>query len=273
MLIRIQSKDNQVLKLVRSLAKRKCREANGKFVLEGKIAVDEGLNYSVNPQFLVVADSFTHKKDWSLILNKALERNMTVYQISDKLFAGIAQTEEPQGVLLVAGKQESTWDELATKTNPFWVIIDGLQDPGNLGTIIRTAAAVNVDGLVLTVETVDVYNPKTLRSTMGAVFRTRFIQRASPEEVVSHCRDLQLPIVVADPKGAIPYYQWDFTQGMALVIGSESQGPGRLFLDNADTKVVIPMPGKIDSLNAGVAASLLMFERVRQQGNTATFLV
>lgn len=273
MLIRIKSKDNQVLKLVRSLAKRKYREANEKFVLEGKIAVDEALNCGANPQFLVVADSFTGKKEWAVILNKAVERNLTVYQVSDKLFAGVAQTEEPQGVLIVAGKQESTWDELAATTDPFWVIIDGLQDPGNLGTIIRTAAAVNVDGLILTTETVDVYNPKTLRSTMGAVLRTRFIQRALPQEVISHCRNLELPIVVADPKGAIPYYQWDFTRGMALVIGSESQGPGQIFMDNADTKVVIPMPGKIDSLNAGVAAGLLMFERVRQQGNTATFLV
>lgn len=273
MLIRIKSKDNQVLKLVRSLAKRKYREANGKFVLEGRIAVEEALNFSVNPQFLVVADSFTGKNEWAVLLNKAVERNLAVYQISDKLFTGITQTEEPQGVLIVVGKQESTWDEMATKPNPFWVVIDGLQDPGNLGTIIRTAAAVNVDGLILTTETVDIYNPKTLRSTMGAVFRTRFIQKALPQEVVAHCHELELPIVVADPKGAIPYYQWDFTQGMALVIGSESQGPGRIFMDNADTKVVIPMPGKIDSLNAGVAASLLMLERVRQQGNTATFLV
>lgn len=273
MLIRLTSKDNRVLKQVRSLGKRKYREANRKFVLEGKKAVSEALAYGASPQFLVVADSFAAKPDWSPIMNKALERQVTVYQVTDALFASLAQTEEPQGILIVVGQQEWSWGDLSHRTKPFWVIIDGLQDPGNLGTIIRTAAAVNVDGLILTTDTVDAYNPKTIRSTMGAVLRTRLVQKVLPHDVVHRCRDLGLPIVVADPKGALPYYQWDFTQGMALVIGNESKGPSQVFLESAAARVVIPMPGQIDSLNAGVAASLLMFERVRQQGNITPFLV
>lgn len=273
MLIRLTSKDNRVLKQVRSLSKRKYREVYQQFVLEGKKAVAEVLAFGVNPQFLVVADSFVAKPDWDPILDKAMERNVTIYQVTDALFAGLAQTEEPQGILIVVGKQECRWEDLIFQTKPFWVVIDGLQDPGNLGTIVRTAAAVNVDGLILTTETVDAYNPKTLRATMGAVLRTRLMQKVPPPDVIRRCRERGLPVVVADPRGAIPYYQWDFTQGMALVVGNESKGPSPIFCENAAAKVAIPMPGQIDSLNAGVAASILMFERVRQQGNITPFLV
>ncbi|NLL17535.1 MAG: RNA methyltransferase [Clostridia bacterium] len=264
MFVTIKSKDNQILKDVRSLAKRKYREAKNKFVLEGKVAVREALEFALKPSYVIGTDAFFNREASAPIVAKAKERGVAIYQVSEKLFNGIAQTEEPQGVLLVLEKQESNWQELTMADNPLWLVVDGLQDPGNLGTIVRTAVAAGVDGLLITKQTVDVYNDKTLRSTMGAIFRTKLLQGVMAEDVVAYCKKFSLPIVVADPRGERPYYQYDFTKGMALVIGSENQGPGPVLTEHADVRVTIPMPGQMESLNAAVAAGILLYERVRQ---------
>lgn len=266
MFITIKSKDNRILKQTRSLTKRKYREQEARFLLEGKVAVEEALQFAEKPDFLVVTEGFLNKPGAELTIEKASQRKIELYQVTDEVFATLTQTKEPQGVLLVVEKQECLWQERSSLKQPLWVVVDGLQDPGNLGTIIRTSAAAGAERVILTRETVDLYNDKVLRSTMGAIFRVKVVQGVFPEELISHCCSLGLPIVVADPKGSIPYYEWDFTQGMALVIGSEFQGPNPIFLKQAQAKITIPMPGELESLNAGVAGGILMFERVRQQG-------
>lgn len=265
MLVTIQSKDNRILKLVRSLAKRKSREREAKFILEGKAAVLEGLCFADKPIFLVARGSFIAGNAGNDILEKANERHVDIYQVTDQLFAGLTQTEEPQGILLVTEKQESNWQELGQNPNPFWVVVDGLQDPGNLGTILRTAAAVGADALIITQDTVDLYNDKSLRSTMGAIFRIKVMQGVMAEDLLTNCERLGMVLVVADPRGHLPYYKWDYTEGMALVIGSEHAGPRPLLLSSAKARITIPMPGQIESLNAGVAAGVLMLEKVRQE--------
>lgn len=267
MLLQIKSKDNQILKEVRSLGKRKYREAKGKFVLEGKVAVREALEFAANPCFVVGSEAFFETGAGETILDKARSRQINVYRVPEKLFNSLTATEEPQGVLVVLEKQESTWQELCAPESPFWLIVDGLQDPGNLGTIVRTGVAAGIDGLIITRQTVDLYNDKTLRSTMGGIFRSKLLQGVAAEEVVAYCRRLKLPIVVADPRGRQPYYRHDFTKGTALVIGSESRGPGPVLTEQADVRVTIPMPGQMESLNAAVAAGILLYERVRQAGH------
>jgi TrmH family RNA methyltransferase len=144
------------------------------------------------------------------------------------------------------------------------LILDGIQDPGNLGTILRTAAAAGVSGVLLTTGTVDLYNEKVLRATMGSIFHLPMRQNVDPQELVDVCSRERLPLILADPRSTRPYFHWDFTSRMALVIGNESTGPGEILRMAATETVVIPMPGQLESLNAAVAAGILLFERVRQ---------
>lgn len=264
MVLTIKSRDNRTLKLIRSLKKRKYREKEGKFILEGRLAIEEALEQGIKPELLVMSESFYSKNPENHIWSKVGGNSFDRYLVSDQIFAGLCQTEEPQGVLALYRKRETTWEGFFLHPNPFLIVVDGLQDPGNLGTIIRTGAAVNADGILLADGTVDLYNDKTLRSTMGAIFRIRLLQGINRNEIVEQCGKQGLPLVVADPKGKIPYYQWDFTQGMVLVIGSEHQGPDQIFVEKADAQIYIPMPGSMESLNAGVAAGIMMFEKVRQ---------
>lgn len=265
MIVNIRSKNNQVFKFIRSLGRRKFRDLESAYVVEGKIVVTEALEYAKKPLYLVVADSLAGTADGKHIINIALEKNIKIYRIPDELFVGLSKTEEPQGVLMVLEKQECSWADFANKDQALLIVLDGIQDPGNLGTIIRTAVAINADAVILTKGTVDLYNDKTLRSTMGALFRIKLMQALEHEEIIYNCEKLKLPIVVADAKGNTPYFAWDFTKGMALVIGSESQGPSQALSSYAEAKLAIPMPGQIESLNAGVAAGILMFERIRQK--------
>lgn len=264
MIVRIKSKDNQNLKFVRSLGRRKARDSESAFVVEGRIMVFEAIKQAKNPLFLVISDSLADKEEGKQIIKKAAEKSIDIYQIADRLFDGLSKMEEPQGVLLVLKKDEGSWEEIVLRNENFLLILDGLQDPGNLGTIIRTAAAIDVDCIILTKGTVDLYNDKTLRSTMGAFFKVKLMQDATHEEIIHNCSKISLPIVVADAKGAKPYFVWDFTQRMALVIGSESQGPSPTLSSQAKAILSIPMPGQMESLNAGVAAGILMYEKIRQ---------
>ncbi len=264
MIVKLESKNNQILKLIRSLDKRKFRDLESAYVVEGKIIVSEALSYAKNPLYLVVADSFLVKKENKALVDKALERGVKTFQVTDPIFAGLSKTEEPQGALLVLKKDECTWEVMMLNEQSIVVIIDGIQDPGNLGTIIRTSAAAGADAVILTKGTVDLYNDKTLRSTMGTFFKIKLKQGASHKEIIYNCGRLNLPLVIADSHGDVPYYSWDFTQGMALAIGNEAQGLSAELSSIAKAKLVIPMPGKTESLNAGVAAGIFLFERVRQ---------
>ena len=133
---------------------------------------------------------------------------------------------------------------------------------GNLGTILRTAAAAGA-GVLLTTGTVDLIT-KVLRATMGSIFHLPMRQNVDPQELVDVCSRERLPLILADPRSTRPYFHWDFTSRMALVIGNESTGPGEILRMAATETVVIPMPGQLESLNAAVAAGILLFERVRQ---------
>ncbi|MGI6553764.1 MAG: RNA methyltransferase [Clostridia bacterium] len=260
----ISSQSNPTLKMIRSLQKRKYRELQGAFVIEGNKMVEEALEQAAEVILILATHSnFASKdEDWLIKLQR---KSIKTYLVSKKIFASVSQTENPQGILAVVKKQESSWERiLGLSSDPFLLILDGIQDPGNLGTILRTAAAAGVSGVLLTTGTVDLYNEKVLRATMGSIFHLPMRQNVDPQELVDVCSRERLPLILADPRSTRPYFHWDFTSRMALVIGNESTGPGEILRMAATETVVIPMPGQLESLNAAVAAGILLFERVRQ---------
>ena len=187
--------------------------------------------------------------------------------VSPEIFKKISDTMTPQGILCVVQRNEQPLSVMFRRENPTILILEDLQDPGNLGTIMRTAEAAGVDGIILTRGSVDMYNPKVVRSTMGAIYRVPFFYTDRVDEVIAACRKRNMKIYAAHLKGEKYYYEFDYAGkgGSAFLIGNEGNGLKAETAKLADVYLKIPMEGKAESLNAAVASSILMYEAYRQK--------
>ena len=185
--------------------------------------------------------------------------------ISENVCRHISDTKTPQGVIAVVKREEPSIKELLNKEkNPCFFLLENLQDPGNLGTIIRTAEGAGVTGIIMNKETVDIYNPKVIRSTMGAVFRVPFVIVDSLTEVITLLKEKDISVYAGHLKGDV-FYKQDYRSGSAFLIGNEGNGLTDEITALADYKIKIPMKGKVESLNAAVSATILMYETMRQR--------
>lgn len=185
--------------------------------------------------------------------------------LSDHVFAAVSDTKTPQGILCVLKQYHHTLDNMMKKDAPHLLLLEDLQDPGNLGTIMRTAEGAGVDGVILNRTSVDLYNPKVIRATMGSVYRMPFLYVEELAEVLPLLKQRGIRTYAAHLKGKNCYDQEDYRTGCAFLIGNEGNGLSGELSRRADTWVRIPMHGKLESLNAAVAASILMYEVCRQR--------
>ena len=254
----ITSSQNPKLKLVRSLMGRakERREANA-FVVEGVRLVEESVRAGWKFQFALYSDGLNERGNKLVAALK--ESNIEVDEVAGDLLQKLSDTETSQGILAVL---QFTQLPIPNYLN-FILIPDQIRDPGNLGTLLRSAAATGVQAVLLPPDTADAFAPKVLRAGMGAHFRMT-IQSLTWEEIKEICKSANLQIYSADMDGT-SCWETDLRQPVALVIGGEAEGAsdeaGRL----ASGKICIPMAGNVESLNAGVAGSVLMFEVVRQR--------
>ena len=242
------------------LQKRKQREAEGAFVVEGVRLTEEGLAAGQQPELALFSPRLSPR---GLEVVRGLEeRGAEVLEISDRLMDKLADTESPQGLLAVFPMPRAALPEELN----FALIVDTLRDPGNLGTLLRSAAAAGVQAALLSPGAVDAYAPKVLRAGMGAHFRLA-IAALSWEGIRLACKQPSpaLEVILADPAGGAPLWDTDLTGPLALVVSSEAEGASPEARALADRLVTIPMPGKSESLNAATAASILLFEVVRQR--------
>lgn len=256
----ITSAQNKKIQEVRKLAsKRREREAAGLYIAEGIRLVEEALSYAADCAFLL----------WCAPLPERAERLVRNFQaagadteeITPQLMESIAGTESPQGVLAVMHMNPLP----LPKTADFVVIADGIQDPGNLGTLFRTTAAAGANALLLMPGCADEFSPKVIRSGMGTHFRLPFA-RMSWDEASAWLQTMpDLHILAADSDGGHSCWETDLKKPTALIIGSEANGPCDRALALSHDRILIPMPGQIESLNAGIAAGILIFEVVRQR--------
>ena len=257
----ITSSQNPKLKLVRALLGRakERREANA-FVVEGVRLVEEAVKADWQFQFVLFSDGLSER-------GKELVKTLTANQIeveetSGDLLQNLSETESPQGILAVL-----QLSNLPIPDSPNFVLIpDQIRDPGNLGTLLRTAAAAGAQAALLPPETTDAFGPKVLRAGMGAHFRLP-IHSMTWDEIREQIKDLQ--IYLADMNGR-SCWETDLHQPLALIIGSEAEGASEEARKLTAQKIAIPMPGNIESLNAGVAGSVLMFEVLRQSSLNTT---
>ena len=181
-------------------------------------------------------------------------------------FAGISDTKSPQGIIAVVRKKKYTLaDILGRGTAPLVVVLENLQDPGNAGTILRTAEAAGVSGVILTEGSVDLYNTKVIRSTMGCIFRMPHLVVKSAEELLPEFRAADITTYAAHLGGNISHFEGNYTGGTAFFIGNESRGLTDELSGKLDVLMKIPMSGRVESLNAAMAAGILMYEAKRQR--------
>ncbi|HEX9385434.1 MAG TPA: RNA methyltransferase [Anaerolineales bacterium] len=252
----ITSPQNSKIKLVRALLGRakERREANA-FVIEGVRLVEEAANMNWLFRFALY-DETLNERGRSLI-ERLIARGVEVDQISSSLIQDLSQTETPQGILAVI-----LLIDLPIPTSPsFIVIADQIRDPGNLGTLLRSAAAAGVQAVIIPPETTDPFSPKVVRAGMGAHFRLA-THSTTWDNIRAYTQGLEVYLADMDGKSC---WETNLRQPLALIIGGEAEGASDKARKLATQKISIPMAGNVESLNAGVAGSVIMFEVVRQR--------
>lgn len=188
--------------------------------------------------------------------------------LSDAVFASVSDTKTPQGVLCLVKMSENRLEDMLQQKNGLWLILENVQDPGNLGTMFRTGEGAGIAGVIMDRSTVDIYNPKTIRSTMGSIYRMPFYYAEDILKAIRKIKDAGIKVYAAHLDGEKSYDEEDYAFSCAFLIGNEGNGLREETSKMADHYIIIPMSGEVESLNAAIAASVLMFEVKRQRRNT-----
>ncbi len=248
----ITSKDNSLVKEIRKLKEKKYRD--NKFIVEGVKMLKEAINENCMIDTIVIREGFKIDIDIS---------KYNCIEVSESIFNGLTDVVSPQGVLAVIKRDdECKIDEEAD----YIIALDGIQDPGNLGTIIRTADAANLKQIIVSKNTVDSYSPKVVRSTMGAIYRVKIIEVENLAETLKDLSQKGFETVVTSLDTEKSIYDINYSKKI-VVIGNEANGVSKEVQAIANEKVKIPMLGKTESLNASVATGIMIYEYVRQKND------
>lgn len=255
---------SQVKHVMSLLSKAKERKKNSEYVVEGIRMVSEVPEDSLVKIYM--SERFQNNNpDYASELSR--KQGITADRIeivADNVFDRMSQTQTPQGIMAVVKmKNNSLSDMLAG--NPLLILVENLQDPGNLGTILRMGEGAGVTGVIMSPNTVDIYNPKTIRSTMGSIFRVPFVYVQDFSEAVTQCQKAGVKVYAAHLDGKNTYLGEDYSTPTAFLIGNEGNGLTDGITKQADTLIRIPMQGEVESLNAAIACTILTYEAVRQR--------
>lgn len=255
----ITATSNKRIKWLVTLSeKAKERRKEQVFLVEGAKMFEEAPEAYIKEVY--VSESYIEKNGISEKLEKIGYETVT-----DEVFKKISDTKTPQGILCVMNQYQYSLEKLLEKENPVFVLLEDIQDPGNLGTIFRTGEGAGIDAVIMTKDTVDIYNPKTIRATMGSIYRMPFLYVDSIQDTIKTLQDKGVLVYAAHLQGKEYYDSFDFKKGTAFLIGNEGNGLKKETADLADSYLKIPMEGKVESLNAAIATSLLMYETYRQR--------
>lgn len=263
----ISSSSNQQIKnLIQLQTKAKVRNKEKQYVIEG-IKMFEEVVYCKDAKLI---KTFVSESYYQQLFNE----NKTLYQtlsniemevVSDKVFKEISETMTPQGILAIVSQPEYNLFDLLKKEEVNLVVLEDLRDPGNLGTIIRTAEGAGVTGIILSKASVDVFNPKVIRSTMGAIYRVPFVYVEDIKETIELLKEKQITLYATHLHTQKYYDEVEYGNRTAVLIGNEANGLTEASAMACDVLVKIPMEGQVESLNAGVATAIMMYEIYRQK--------
>jgi len=259
MIIEISSKENEKIKYTKSLLKSKNRHIENKYIVEGYRIITQALDINASIDYVVFNDDFSNKKEFINITEILKSKRIPVYKTTNKLFKDLVDTENTQGILAVINSKENILENELNDETKFVLILDRIQDPGNMGTIIRTADAAGVDLIIALKGSVDIYNPKVIRSTMGSIFNMKVIN-SDEENTIEILKNKRFNIVSSYLDTDNYYNNVEYGDKVALVIGNEANGISNGIIKKSNILVKIPIYGSAESLNAAISSGILMYE-------------
>lgn len=255
----ITSKDNEVVKSIKKLKEKKFRDEKNQFIVEGIKLVAEAIEEKTDIDSVVVCEDCVNDGSIDKKLLYEIARYKCIY-VTEKIFDTLTDVSNPQGIMAVINRKINNLD--IDYSQDIIVVLDGIQDPGNLGTILRTVDAAGLNQIILSKETADSFNPKVVRSTMGGIFRVNIIKSDNLANTLKEAKKQGFEVVVTSLDTDKSMYDVSYNKKV-IVIGNEANGVSKEVQDLADYKVKIPMFGKAESLNASVAAGIMIYEYVR----------
>lgn len=258
-MVYIESKDNNLFKFIKKLKDRRTRDKEGMFILEGLRLIEEAIKANMELEYIIVSKECEEKFAKFFSENIVFEKKINIF--SNSLFSQVSSTENSQGIIAVTKKKKYEYN---VEQGNFFLVCDKVQDPGNLGTIIRTAHAAGVNGIILTKGTVDIYNDKTIRSTMGSIFYIPIFYDDNNFTIIKKLKEADFSLVATSLKESKNFFDEDLKSKIILAVGNEGNGISDELFKLSDKKVKIPMPGGAESLNVSIATSIILFEKVRQ---------
>ena len=262
-MLEISSNQNPLIKEIKGLKRKKNRWENRLFIIEGIKIIEEAIINGIKIKNILFSDSFFESEDGAVFYGNIKNRD-NIIKVQDSLFNSLSDTENPQGIMAICEFNIGSLADIDYINNISLLFLDGIQDPGNMGTIIRTADAFSIDGIILGEGCVDPYNLKVVRSTMGSIFRVSLYINDNSKKILEDFKNKGFEILATSLDGS-PIYDIDFSGKFICVIGNEANGVDHGILAMADRCIKIPMPGNAESLNAGVAASIIMYEAMRSR--------
>ncbi|MBF0577534.1 TrmH family RNA methyltransferase [Dysgonomonas sp. GY617] len=260
---RITSLQNNRIKNIVKLSKAKERKAQNLFILEGARELSLALSVGYIIDSVFICPELFDKTDYPQVLNTI--NDDVKYEVSEQVFEKIAYREGSDGLITLAKPKSHTLSDLKLNDNPFIIILEAVEKPGNLGAILRSADAAQVDAVIICDPLTDIYNPNAIRSSVGCIF-TVPTAICSSDEALIWLKANKIKSFAAELQASNWYHEENYTQPSAIVMGTEADGLTSFWLNNADRRIKIPMRGKIDSLNVSVSTAVITFEAMRQRG-------
>ena len=254
--------NSQIKNVMKLQTQAKARNKAGQFIVEGiRMCVEIPKDRIVK---IYISESFYNNLNNSSDDNiKQLTADTDYELVEDNVFKQMSDTVTPQGILTIVNKKEACFNDILDRKT--YLILENIQDPGNLGTILRTAEGAGATGIIMSDKTVDIYNPKTIRSTMGSLFRMPFVYSEDVVAAVHSLKQQNIKVFAAHLEGRNYYYEEDMKVPMAVLIGNEGNGLTEELSKEADVRIKIPMEGKLESLNAAVSTAVILYEAMRQR--------
>lgn len=257
----ITSKDNETIKNIKKLKDKKFRDEAGVYVIEGIKMIKEAIEEKTSIKKIVICEECLKAGDLEQKILYEIAKYDCIY-VNSKVYNSLTDVVAPQGILAVIAKPNK--DTKINYDQDIILALDGIQDPGNLGTILRTADSVNLKQILVTKNTADAYNPKVVRSTMGAILRIKIIETEDLAKTLKEAKKNKFKIVATSLDTNDSIYDISYNKKV-IVIGNEANGVSKEIQELADNRVKIPMLGKTESLNASVATGIMLYEYVRQK--------
>lgn len=252
----ITSRNNDLIKRVKSLNDKKFRNQYNQFIIEGDKMINEAIKEKINIEYIFVEENY----EWN---NNEIDSNKII-NVSSSVMEAISSLKNSPGVLAVAEKKSNkNIEEIDLKNEDLFLILDNVQDPGNIGTIIRTADSIGLKYIFIKEGSCDIYNPKVLRSTMGSIFRVECVTFNDSKVLIDKLKLNNIKVYATNLKTDKSIYDVDF-KNSAIIVGNESNGVSEQLLDLADENIKIPMRGNAESLNVAIATSIILYEAYRQ---------